>query len=448
MARPSKINISTFPFDVDFFDSKIIVRIAGEFGVKGEIITIKLLCAVYRQGYFMKWSIDERALMIRYLPGISPDLLDQVLTRLLNWDFFNKVLFESANVLTSVEIQRHYFNAIKRRTGIDRKSFPFLLIDPEHPNMMYANRNDISVSNNSKYDYNNSEIVDDNSIYVISNPNSCNKNENSNPKISQGKATEKEFLHTEIGVSAYKNPDNCNDNADLGNNKPNSGYKNPLEEHFESKIELLHTETGVSVNNNQGSCKHKPNGVKNNNPQLSDNQGKNEGNNPNNVSNNGEKDNNKGSSDSNNCANIIYNNISSNNNYPYNSSNQEVLQDLEIGKQKGKESLQELESDLKNFMNDEIWLDGFCKNHSIQKSQLPELLEKFKIECISSGQTAHIDYQETKKHFHYWLRIYLQQSQNISPKTYGNPENKQNKNIQRRGTEANSKKQKNYHATL
>lgn len=447
MARPNKNNIGTFPFDVDFFDNKIIVRINGEFGAKGIIIVVKLLCAVYEQGYFLKWSIDEQYLMKRYLSGISVELIDQVLQRLLKWDFFNNDLFKSDKILTSVEIQRNYFNAIKRRSIIHSNSFPYLLLNPQRPNDVSAYKNGINVCNNDVSVNNNKDYVAEMAINVNGGYNSGYNNPVLNSSQNKEFTPEKEFLHTKTGVSAYKNPDNCINNPDFGNEKDNSAYKNPLDEHFATKRELLHTETGVSVNNNQGFCMQKPNGVKNNNPQLANNQGENVGSNPNNVSNNGEKDNNNGSSDSNNRDNIIYSSISSNNNYQSNSSNQEVLQNLEIGKQKGKQSLQELESDLKDFLNDEIWIDGFCKNHDIQKSQLPELLEKFKIECISSGKISHIDYQDTKKHFHNWLRIYLQQSQNIS-KTYGSQENRQNKNIQRRGTEANSKKQKNYHATL
>ena len=447
MARPNKNNIGTFPFDVDFFDNKIIVRINGEFGAKGIIIVVKLLCAVYEQGYFLKWSIDEQYLMKRYLSGISVELIDQVLQRLLKWGFFNNDLFKSDKILTSVEIQRNYFNAIKRRSIIHSNSFPYLLLNPQRPNDVSAYKNGINVCNNDVSVNNNKDHVAEMAINVKGGYNSGYNNPVLNTSQNKEFTPEKEFLHTKTGVSAYKNPDNCINNSDLGNEKDNSAYKNPLDEHFATKRELLHTETDVSVNNNQGFCKQKPNGEKNNNPHFADNGGVNLSNIPKNVSNNGKTDNSNGSFDSNNTGNIIYNSIYHNNNNQSNSSNQDVLQNPEFGKQKGKECLQEFESDLKNFLKDDIWIEGFCKNHDIQKSQLPELIEKFKLECISSGKIAHIDYQSTKEHFHYWMRIYNQQIQNIS-KNNGSSENRHNKKVQRRGTEANSKKQKNYHATL
>ena len=45
MARPNKIGLDYFPLDVDIFEDEKISAISGEFGIKGEITVIKLLCA-------------------------------------------------------------------------------------------------------------------------------------------------------------------------------------------------------------------------------------------------------------------------------------------------------------------------------------------------------------------------------------------------------------------
>ncbi len=52
MARPTKDGLDYFPLDVDIFEDEKIEAIAGEFGIKGELAVIKLLCAVYKKGYF------------------------------------------------------------------------------------------------------------------------------------------------------------------------------------------------------------------------------------------------------------------------------------------------------------------------------------------------------------------------------------------------------------
>ncbi|UVQ81022.1 DUF4373 domain-containing protein [Parabacteroides distasonis] len=83
MARPNKEGLDYFPFDVDFFSDEKIGSISGEFGIKGEITAIKLLCAIYRNGYFILWNDALKMSLLRGLPGISLELLEQIVTRLV-----------------------------------------------------------------------------------------------------------------------------------------------------------------------------------------------------------------------------------------------------------------------------------------------------------------------------------------------------------------------------
>lgn len=115
MARPNKEGLDYFPLDIDIFEDEKIEAIAGEFGIKGELAVIKLLCAVYKKGYFIVWNDLTKATLLKRLPGVSKELLDQIVARLVAWEFFNEDLFNSAKVLTSENIQAVYFEAIKRR---------------------------------------------------------------------------------------------------------------------------------------------------------------------------------------------------------------------------------------------------------------------------------------------------------------------------------------------
>ena len=126
MARPKKTGLDYFPFDVDFFDDEKLVAIAGEYGIKGEITAVKLLCAIYRNGYFIEWSEMMQMKMLKSLPGISADLLRQIVARLVKWGFFDKSLFDSANVLSSKGIQRRFFHSTKRRSA--GSDYPHLLV--------------------------------------------------------------------------------------------------------------------------------------------------------------------------------------------------------------------------------------------------------------------------------------------------------------------------------
>jgi hypothetical protein len=140
MARPSKKGLDYFPLDVNIFENEKVAAISGEFQIKGEITLIKLLCAIYRNGYYYEWSEMNRAHLLRQLPGISPGLLDQVIDRLVKWGFFDKSLFDSSKILTSSSIQERYFAAIARRkTNIT--GYPYLLIN--------VCNNAVNVCNNS-----------------------------------------------------------------------------------------------------------------------------------------------------------------------------------------------------------------------------------------------------------------------------------------------------------
>ena len=101
--------------DVDFFADEKIAAISGEFGIKGEITAIKLLCAVYRNGYFILWNEPLKYKLLRDLPGVSPKLIDQIVNRLVRWGFFDETLFDSVKVLTSRGIQKRFLSITRRR---------------------------------------------------------------------------------------------------------------------------------------------------------------------------------------------------------------------------------------------------------------------------------------------------------------------------------------------
>ncbi len=127
MARPIKTGLDYFTFDTGLFEDDKIACVAGEFGLKGELVAVKLLCAVYRNGYFLEWSEAAKLKFLRSVPGVSVGLLDQIISSLLRWEFFCRSLVESANVLTSVGIQRRYFEATKFRK--QPEELPYLLIE-------------------------------------------------------------------------------------------------------------------------------------------------------------------------------------------------------------------------------------------------------------------------------------------------------------------------------
>lgn len=114
MARPNKIGLDYFPLDVDFFEDEKMLAISGEFAVKGEVITLRLLCEIYRSGYFVEYSELLKNKLAR-LGGLSGGLVDEVVKKLVKYGFFDESLFSEHKILTSRGIQKRFAEAIKRR---------------------------------------------------------------------------------------------------------------------------------------------------------------------------------------------------------------------------------------------------------------------------------------------------------------------------------------------
>lgn len=127
MARPLKSGIDYFSFDVDFFEDEKIEPISGEFGLKGEIIVIRLLCAVYRNGYFAMWN-EQLKMTLANRCKVSSELIEQVVNRLVKWGFIDENLFNSAKIISSKGIQKRFQEATRKRK-YNYSSFDYWLLE-------------------------------------------------------------------------------------------------------------------------------------------------------------------------------------------------------------------------------------------------------------------------------------------------------------------------------
>lgn len=133
MARPKKEGIDYFPFDVDFFTDDKIEPISGEFGIKGEIVAIRLLCTIYKEnGYFARWD-DRLKLSLASRCKVTPELVNDIVIRLVKWEFLDKDLFNSDKILTSKGIQERFKEATrKRKTAYEKLDFWILGVSSAH----------------------------------------------------------------------------------------------------------------------------------------------------------------------------------------------------------------------------------------------------------------------------------------------------------------------------
>ena len=151
MARPNKAGLDYFPFDVDFHDDDKIALLTSEFNVIAEAIIIRLLCKIYKNGYYYMWGEDERLLFCRWAGGIFvPNQVDEVIKGCLRRSLFDKGVFEMFGVLTSKGIQRRFLQACQERKSIDIISDYWLLELPSNSNFNIIRENNlINRANNS-----------------------------------------------------------------------------------------------------------------------------------------------------------------------------------------------------------------------------------------------------------------------------------------------------------
>ena len=123
MSRLENYGLTFWPCDVDIFEDEKIASLTGEFGSKGESVMSRLLCAIYKRGYFMQWTEMLRKKIAMSIPGVSEGLVDDVVTRLVKWGFFDEAMFNRSQVLTSKAVQERYFDAKKRSKKIETDEF-------------------------------------------------------------------------------------------------------------------------------------------------------------------------------------------------------------------------------------------------------------------------------------------------------------------------------------
>lgn len=121
LARPLKDGIDYFPFDVGFLQDKKIRLIKGEYGIKGVVIVIQLLCSIYKEnGYFSTCDSDDFILVADAVGcGCDAKTIEEVVQGCLRRSIFDRGVFEAFGVLTSRGIQRRYLRALSTRDNID-----------------------------------------------------------------------------------------------------------------------------------------------------------------------------------------------------------------------------------------------------------------------------------------------------------------------------------------
>ena len=108
-------------------DSKFSL-IEAEFGLTGFGVVVRLYQWIYgQQGYYLEWS-EEVALLFAKEVGLGGSAVSEIVSASIRRGIFDKTLFDKYRILTSVGVQKRYFEAVKRRKKVEVKK-AYLLLD-------------------------------------------------------------------------------------------------------------------------------------------------------------------------------------------------------------------------------------------------------------------------------------------------------------------------------
>ena len=115
-----------FPFKVNLFEEIAIELIEAKFGLKGTAAVIKLLCKIHKEnGYYLKWDSEQCTLFTNKVGrDINEEEMQGIVDILVEKGFFDSQIYKEQQVLTSIELQKVWLEATKRRKR-DLNSLPY-----------------------------------------------------------------------------------------------------------------------------------------------------------------------------------------------------------------------------------------------------------------------------------------------------------------------------------
>ena len=163
MARPVKEGLDYYPLNADFMSDIKVRRLIRSFGSKSIGVVIALLGMIYGdKGYYILLN-DDVAFIISEQTLEDEDLVNQIINKLIEIEFFDKNLYEKHRVLTSKGIQKRFISATERRKDV-KLITKYNLVNVDNnssSDVVNVDNNPVNVDNNSSSDvvnvYNNQQ---------------------------------------------------------------------------------------------------------------------------------------------------------------------------------------------------------------------------------------------------------------------------------------------------
>ncbi|MCM1427105.1 MAG: DUF4373 domain-containing protein [Eubacterium sp.] len=152
----AKVGIDSFLLDCHTNDN--ISEIEAAYGVKGFAVVVRLWQKIYcEKGYYCEWVERSPLLFLANWfggnSGVTVNLIKDIVSRCLDNSIFDAKMYEDYSILTSMRIQKQYFDVVKRREEILVKKEYLLVSVDKIKGIVYEN--DVSVCRNQKNVYRN-----------------------------------------------------------------------------------------------------------------------------------------------------------------------------------------------------------------------------------------------------------------------------------------------------
>ena len=126
--------INYFPVGVNFMEENAMEVIEAKYGIKGSAIVLKLLCKIYKEGYFIRWD-EEQCLIFAYKVEreVQTGEVQGIIVILFIKGILDRSSCQENGILTSENIQKVWMEATKRRKK-ELSKLPYLMVKTEKEN--------------------------------------------------------------------------------------------------------------------------------------------------------------------------------------------------------------------------------------------------------------------------------------------------------------------------
>ena len=126
--------INYFPVGVNFMEENAMEVIEAKYGIKGSAIVLKLMCKIYKEGYYIRWD-EEQCLIFANKAGreVQAEEAQGIIEILFTKGILDRNSYQENGILTSESIQKVWMEATKRRKR-ELSELPYLMVKPEKEN--------------------------------------------------------------------------------------------------------------------------------------------------------------------------------------------------------------------------------------------------------------------------------------------------------------------------